>query len=130
MTGDKCNWSGWPDLNWEGNEIGAAETIISVPPLTAASQGQNWALTRTRKRKKKKSGMQRKICKTRKKQGREGGGSERCMEMCRKQPLLKTDPRTISALQLPGKKNHFLHNFNQVKGIEKPEDAAQQSCVL
>lgn len=87
-----------------GEEIGAAKTIISVALLTAASQIQNWALTRIGKR-KKKSGMQRKICKTSKKQGREGDGSERCMEMCRKQPLLKTDLRAVPALK---EKKHFL----------------------
>lgn len=51
--------------------------------------------------------MQKKPYKTRKKQGREGDGSERCREMCMKQPLLKTHPRTISALKLSGKKQSF-----------------------
>lgn len=62
--------------------------------------------------------MQRKTRKTRKKQGREGDGSEMCREMCMKQPVLETDPRTISALKLPGKKTTLLHNFNELKGRE------------
>lgn len=99
-----------------------------MAPLTAASQVQNWALTRTRKSKKRNLERREKSLKPGK--SREGKvmavrGVGRCAgsNLC-----LKPTPE-LSLLLSSQEKNALLHNFNELKGSEKSGDAAQQSLL-